>query len=77
MTAARFFAGVQSGLTSSGPRIINRVGSRQHWMIQTVFWSAGGPSLHDHHNQSCQQRCTTGVCITVGKQQGLWGTTEP
>jgi hypothetical protein len=52
------------GLNNAGP-------------LKTDFWSARGPSLHDQHTQSCQQRCTTGVCITVGKQRVLWDTTEP
>jgi len=53
-----------SGLDNAGP-------------LKTDLWSARGPSLYDHHTQSCQQRCTTGVCITVGKRHVLWGTTEP
>jgi hypothetical protein len=77
MTAARLFAGVQRGMTSSGPRIINCVGSWHRWTIWTDFWSARGPSLHDHHTQSCQHHRITGVCRTVGKRHVLWGTTEP
>ena len=62
---------------AAGHASFNCVGSRHRWTTRTDFLSARGPSLHDHHTQSCQQRCTTGVCLTVGKRHVLWGTTEP